>query len=663
MAFEKILEFDKNNLFKVKFDIGNIDTSTVDDVELDEEIASLEKFSETEYAFNVRELYSAEGEYDFEKWEDEYRGGGYNGGSLVLDRRETWSCDYSVDSFWCIGLEDNGELTVWSVNEKSEIEFDNECFPEGLSADDVDYDFETDAKYDVLITYEKLENEEKATNSITLDCEDMDSGSSYGTGIDAPDVELDDADLEKLAEWYVKHYGNGSVTVEDVKNHEYDNEIKEIIEQAILDNATVYDEKASKYFNETEKDFYVSYSAKVNCSFELNGMTFNINHDEIERNFSLRNSMLLKDHSKVVELIEKTELDNLFSDSDKDELERLKVDIKDNYYSVASVPVEVDWELCKGYAKEAGVSDEYLTEANLNRALEITLQNIALNYTNVGDCFVLIKDDLIHVGTNIAEYEDTAEADIETIGKLTLEKDDLGILRLYVSGEMQDDLSRAKDYKEVITRTWSYVTWFKQEKVKADTYIQEINAKIKNILPSLMERILNISEVDKNRDWIVKKLGLAKELEQSVGSYLSAKREMRHALEDDSLKKLKVDTTALDLLNLDALTGSSLRAGVGLLTAVLGDLQVGKSSFSMLQVAEISFEESLKMESGTCSLVLREIRLSLEKLLAEHSDNEKMAQEIEEALALTKQPKVATAEEEMVSAWNKYISLRMEGKE
>ena len=541
------------------------------------------------------------------------------------------------------------------------MEFDNEYFPEGLEIDDVDYDFETDAKYDVLITYEKLENETKTTNSITLDCHDMDSGSSYGTGIDTPDVELSDADLEKLAEWYVKNYGNDSVTVEDVKNHEYDNEIKEIIEQAILDNATVYDEKARKYYNQTTRLYYVAYSAKVNCSFELNGMNFNINYDEIERHFALNNR--LDDYSKVLELVEKDELDNLFSDSDKDELERVKVEIKENYYSVASVPVEVDWELCKGYAKESGVSDEYLTEANLNRALEIALQNIALDYTNAGDCFVLIKDNLIHIGTNIAEYEATAEEDIETISKLTLEEDELGILRLYVSGEMQDELSKASEYKEVITRIWSYVTWFKQEKVKADTYIQEINAKIKNILPSLMERILNLSEVDKNKEWIVKKLGLAKELEQTVGSYLSAKREMRHALEDDSLKKLKVDTTALDLLNLDALTGSSLRAGVGLLTAVLGDLQVGKSSFSMLQVAEISFEESLKMESGTCSLVLREIRSSLEKLLSEHSDNEKMAQEIEEALALTKQPKVATAEEEMVSAWNKYIGLKMEGKE
>ena len=660
MAFEKILEFGEGNRYKVKFDIGDIDHSTVGGIELDEEIASLQKAEENVYVFNVRELYGAEGEYEFEKWENDYRGGDFNGGSLVLDRRESWSCDYSVDRTWTIALID-GELSVENEGDYEEMEFDNEYFPEGLDVDDVKDEFETDAKYNVLITYEKLENEEKTPNSITLNCHDMYSGSSYGTGIDLPDVELSDADLEKLAEWYVKHYGNGSVTVEDVKNHEYDNEIKEIIEQAILDNATVYDESAGKYYNQTTRSYYVAYSAKVNCSFELNGMTFNINYDEIERHFPLNER--LDDKFKILELVEKDELDNLFSDSDKDELERLKVDIKDNYYSVASVPVEVDWEMCKGYAKEAGVSDEYLTEANLNRALEITLQNIALNYTNVGDCFVLIKDSLIHVGTNIAEYEDTAEEDIETIGKLSLEEDNLGILRLYASGEMQDDLSKASDYKEVITRTWSYVTWFKQEKVKADTYIQEINAKIKNILPSLMERILNISEVDKNRDWIVKKLGLAKELEQTVGSYLSAKREMRHALEDDSLKKLKVDTTALDLLNLDALTGSSLRAGVGLLTAVLGDLQVGKSSFSMLQVAEISFEESLKMESGTCSLVLREIRSSLEKLLSEHSDNEKMAQGIEEALALTKQPKVITAEEEMVSAWNKYIGLRMEGKE
>ena len=96
------------------------------------------------------------------------------------------------------------------------------------------------------------------------------------------------------------------------------------------------------------------------------------------------------------------------------------------------------------------------------------------------------------------------------------------------------------------------------------------------------------------------------------------------------------------------------------LTSVLGDLKEAKTSFSMLQVAEIKFEEVLKMESGTCSLILEGFRRNLKKLLSEHSDNEKMVQEIEEALALTKQPKVITAEEQMVSAWNKYIGLKME---
>lgn len=660
MAFEKILEFGEGNRYKVKFEVANIDTSTVDDVELDEEIASLEKVSETDYAFNVREYYSAEGEHEVDVWEDDYRGGDYNGGSLFRENRGSWSCDYSVDRFWSIGL-DNGELLVGNDGDYEEMEFDNERFPEGLDVYDVKDDFETNAKYDVLITYEKLENEVETANSITLNCHNVDIDSNYGTGIDLPDVELNDADLEKLADWYVKNYGNGSVTVEDVKNREYDDEIKEIIEQAILDNATVYDEKARKYYNQTVRAYYVEYSAKVNCSFELNGMSFNINYDEIDRHFPFTRG--LEDYSEVLELVEKDGLDNMFSDSDKDELERLKVDSKDNYYSVTSLPVKVDWELCKGFARETGISDEHLTEANLNRALELALEDIASEYTRKLYCFVYVKDGLIHVGTNILEYEDRAEENLETISKLTLEEDELGILRLYVSGEMQDDYNKAIEYKDCMTVVWSNLLDFKRAKEKVDIYIQEINAKVNNILPSLMERILNVAKVEENKEWIVKKLDLAKELEQAVVNYLVAKRKMRSELGTDNLERLKVNTTAIELLNIDTLATGSLRTGVESLTAILGDLKVGKSSFSMLQVAEIKFEEVLKSESGTCSMVLNEIRSSLEKLLSEHSGNERMAQDIEEALALTKQPKVITAEEEMVSAWNKYISLRMEGKE
>lgn len=637
MAFEKIIEFDKDNRFKVKLEVGNIDTSTVCEAEIDNDIANIERSDDNSFHFNVREFYIGEGVVENE-----------------AGQYEDWSCKYNVDRVWSLDLE-YGELSVWNTEDKSELRFTESNFPDGM--DSLDFDLDLEGFYDVYVTYEKIESEKEGVGLMTLNCRDMDGGTNYGTGIDVPDVELSDTDLEKLADWYVKYYGNGSVTVEGVKNHEYDNEIKEIIEQAILDNATVYDEKAGKYYNQTVKSYYVAYSAKVNCSFELNGMAFNINYDEIERHFPLNRG--LEDYSKVLELVEKDELDNLFSDSDKDELEQLKIQIKDNYYSVASIPVEVDWEICKGYAKEAGVADEYLTEVNLKRALEIALEDVASEYSR-GDCFVRVKDNLIYAGTDIKEYEDTAEEDIETIGKLSLEEDYMGVVRLYVSGEMQDELGKASDYKEVITRIWSYVTWFKQEKVKADTYIQEINTKIKNILPSVMERILTVAEVDKDKEWLNKKLGLAKELEQAVATYLSAKRGVWNALEDDSLKKLNIDTTGVGLLCLDVLKGGSLRIGVESLTSVLGDLKEAKTSFSMLQEAEIKFEEILKMESGSCSLVLEEIRSQLNKLLNEHNDNEKMVQEIEEALALTKQPKVITAEEEMVSAWNKYIGLKME---
>lgn len=637
MAFEKIIEFDKDNRFKVKLEVGNIDTSTVCEVEIDNDIANIERSDDNSFSFNVREFYIGEGVVENE-----------------AGQYEDWNCKYNVDRVWSLDLE-YGELSVWNTEDKSELRFTESNFPDGM--DSLDFDLDLEGFYDVYVTYEKIESEKEGVGLMTLNCRDMDGGTNYGTGIDVPDVELSDTDLEKLADWYVKYYGNGSVTVEGVKNHEYDNEIKEIIEQAILDNATVYDEKAGKYYNQTVKSYYVAYSAKVNCSFELNGMAFDINYDEIERHFPLNRG--LEDYSKVLELVEKDELDNLFSDSDKDELEQLKIQIKDNYYSVASIPVEVDWEMCKGYAKEAGVADEYLTEVNLKRALEIALKDVASEYSR-GDCFVRVKDNLIYAGTDIKEYEDTAEEDIEIIGKLSLEEDYMGVVRLYVSGEMQDELGKASDYKEVITRIWSYVTWFKQEKVKADTYIQEINTKIKNILPSVMERILTVAEVDKDKEWLNKKLGLAKELEQAVATYLSAKRGVWNALEDDSLKKLNIDTTGVGLLCLDVLKGGSLRIGVESLTSVLGDLKEARTSFSMLQEAEIKFEEILKMESGSCSLVLEEIRSQLNKLLNEHSDNEKMVQEIEEALALTKQPKVITAEEEMVSAWNKYIGLKME---
>lgn len=75
---------------------------------------------------------------------------------------------------------------------------------------------------------------------------------------------------------------------------------------------------------------------------------------------------------------------------------------------------------------------------------------------------------------------------------------------------------------------------------------------------------------------------------------------------------------------------------------------------------EWEFEGRLRKSTGRFESALVRGRSKLEELLSEHSDNEKMVQEIEEAIALMKQSKAIATEEQMVSAWNKYILFRKE---
>lgn len=511
MALETILEFDKNNRYKVKLEVGNVDTSTVDSVKIDEEIAYLLQEDRHTFSFCTREFYKDEGECEGERehiiWDEEY--GDYPRTSWgIVD----WDCEYYIDRFWDIKLE-NGELVLKNTKAYDEIIFTKENFPEDTDGYDFEDELDKDAKYDVLITYEKL--------------------------------------------------------------------------------------------------------------------------------------------------VEKDEVANLFTEKDKDELEQLKVQINDNFYSVTSITPEIDWELCKGYARERGVSDKYLTEVNLNRALELALEGIVNQYSFLKYCFIHVKDGLIHLGTYVGKYEDTAEEDIATIRKSTID----GAFHLYVSGELQNETSKIKEYKELIARISFYVKWFKQQKGEVDTYIQRINAKIKDILPYVMKHILTIAEDDKNKEWFIKKIDLAKELEQAVELYLKTKREIIGLLEDEIGKKFELDVSDIVLYLDDSSKFDTLERYISVLKETLTNVQLGASSFSMLQVAEAKFEDTLRHKAGHCLSALTEVRLKLEKLLSEHSDNEKMAQEIEEALSLTKQPKVITAEEEMVSAWNKYIGLKMEGKE
>ena len=176
-----------------------------------------------------------------------------------------------------------------------------------------------------------------------------------------------------------------------------------------------------------------------------------------------------------------------------------------------------------------------------------------------------------------------------------------------------------------------------------------------------------------------KKIELADELSQSTEVYLKTKREVINLLEDEIKNKFKNGTSQIEYLLGSEKRMDSFEGVIGFVMEILTDLQVGKSSFSLLHKAEVMFEDKLKSVKNRYEVSLREVRSKLERLLSKYSESErenipysvllderrdeKMVQEIEEILAITKQPKLTTAEEQMVSAWNKYIGLKMEGKE
>ena len=90
MAFGKIIEFDKNNRYKVKLEVGNVDTSTVSSVVIDNEFCFLEQQREGEdFSFWTLESYIAKGEVGLKKWE----------------------CEYSFYRLWHVALKD-GELVT-----------------------------------------------------------------------------------------------------------------------------------------------------------------------------------------------------------------------------------------------------------------------------------------------------------------------------------------------------------------------------------------------------------------------------------------------------------------------------------------------------------------------------------------------------------------------
>ena len=226
MAIEKIIEFSKGNKFKVKIEISNIDTSTVIDVEIEDK--ELEQRASDEFSFGAVEKFVSEEGYNFE-----------------------------TTATWVIFLEDDG-LGVYKDGSNG-FRFTGKA-PEGASVDDFYLDFEP--YYDVVLNYEKIEEETgEGASVVTLTCETLGGEfDSYIRGVNPFQVNLTEDFLKATANWFANEYFKGEVTPEEIIRGDKNEEISMMLDEEVFNNATIFNESASKEYSQTVRHDVYYYS-------------------------------------------------------------------------------------------------------------------------------------------------------------------------------------------------------------------------------------------------------------------------------------------------------------------------------------------------------------------------------------------------------------------
>lgn len=657
MAIEKIIEFDEKNKYKVRFELGNTDTSTVSEVELDDTVFGLEREDKSLFSFAVKESYVAEGELEKEKlvetidrWGDldaAYQGDGY----------ANWFIEYTCLGFWCIELGEGGELTVFDTEDKGEIKVTDSDYPEGMSSSD--FDLDNEAKYEIKITYEKLEEEQTTTNSVTLKCHDTnEQGSYYGTGFNYLEIELTDELLKAISPWFVKNYGKGKYTIEEVLNGEYNDEIREILEAQALDNVEIYDEKASKFYNQTISNYSYTYSCKAKGSFNLYGLTFELDCEPIDR--ELESLTRLEDKGRILELVEQDEYDNLFSSESIKKLEELKNNIRYRTYSRRSFELEVDPSLCQQYAAAEGIDVTSVNETSWKKAGERVLEKIAEKYNQGWAINTKVIDNIIYISTNISLYGDTAIDELKIISHTELKEDEAGIIRAYKDGVLCD-YDESDAFKDIMDSVEGYVEDKAHNSSVVDETVEKVDAELKTCLPEIINMAILEKEAMENSDWLAKKQKLASKFGEAFVIYRSVKRKLRDGLSNDVLYKMDDLTKSFIQHHSTELgTSSTLSKLVHELQAILVDAKEAKVSIEDLQTVEKQIGQGISNELEENSEHLRYLIDDLKKQLSKFENDVEITTGLEEMLSTAKENKLESAESQLVSAWNEYVSLPFE---
>lgn len=621
MAIEKVIEFSKGNKFKIKLEVSNIDTSTVVDVEIEDK--ELEQVAPDEFSFDVVEKFVSEEGYNFE-----------------------------TTASWCLYLM-NEELSVYRDGGNG-FRFTGET-PEGASVDDLYLEFEP--FYDVILTYEKIEEEAgEGASSVTLTCEAFGwEFDPYICGVNPFRVNLTEDFLKATANWFANEYFKGEVTPEEIIRGDKNEEILVMLDGEVFNNVTIFNESAKKEYSQTVGHDVYYYSCEAKSEFVLGGITVKAEFEPIEKYIeSLRGR---DDAFEFKQLLEKTELDNLFTEVDKELLERLKTE-KFLVHSAPSLTFEVDYGLVRNHARIEGIDLSGVTDGAIDRASQIMLENIASSHNKNQYIDVVLKGNIIWAISHLIDFDELRRY-VNLIQEATIEEDSEGVWRAKLNN-YPCDYDEAKELTKAIEELSDYKFDKEQIKVEIEKVIEEINQELQQCLPMLVNQSVISGEAEQYKSWLLEKLRLLEVLGGALSSYSARKRAVRdELLQSDAKRGVRGYESYLeDQLMEYGTTTLSLEEHA--LHQALLDAISSKKSIEDFCKQEEKFHDALSLEREHVEMNFTNIKEVLEEAKERFSDNESLVDSIQVALDNFKRNHAGKLlDSSVIPEWNNYVGVPM----
>lgn len=626
MAIEKVIEFSKGNKFKIKLEVSNIDTSTVVDVEIEDK--ELEQVAPDEFSFDVVEKFVSEEGYNFE-----------------------------TTASWCLYLM-NEELSVYRDGGNG-FRFTGEP-PKGASVDDLYLEFEP--CYDVILTYEKIEEETgeeeagEGASSVTLTCEAFGwEFDPYICGVNPFRVNLTEDFLKATANWFANEYFKGEVTPEEIIRGDKNEEILVMLDGEVFNNVTIFNESAKKEYSQTVGHDVYYYSCEAKSEFVLGGITVKAEFEPIEKYIeSLRGR---DDAFEFKQLLEKTELDNLFTEVDKELLERLKTE-KFLVHSAPSLTFEVDYGLVRNHARIEGIDLSGVTDGAIDRASQIMLENIANKHNKNQYIDVVLKGNIIWAISHLIDFDELRRY-VNLIQEATIEEDSEGVWRAKLNN-YPCDYDEAKELTKAIEELSDYKFDKEQIKVEIEKVIEEINQELQQCLPMLVNQSVISGEAEQYKSWLLEKLRLLEVLGGALSSYSTRKRAVRdELLQSDAKRGVRGYESYLE----DQLTeygATTLGLEEHALHQALLDAISSKKSIEDFCKQEEKFHDALSLEREHVEMNFTNIKEVLEEAKDRFSDNESLVDSIQVALDNFKRNHAGKLlDSSVIPEWNNYVGVPM----